>query len=406
MAALFTNIPQSIKMKIQRNLHKNESHPIGIIKELVYDYFDSLKNKTFKKYDNLPSIVSIRDNFDLLLIPQDHPARSKTDTYYVDDTHVLRTHTSAHQNELLNCGSSSFLVTGDVYRKDEIDSTHYPIFHQMEGVWIDMDEQLNDNDILLETDLIDTLKGLCNHLFPGCDIRVASDYFPFTHPSFQIDVFHKDKWLEILGCGIIQKQIIQNCSQHNPGLLSTKNIGEYKKGWAFGIGLDRLAMILFDIPDIRMIWVEDEKFTSQFRPRTVTKFAPYSVLDIITKDVSFYIESDQLIENPLTKIENVDKYTDKKTGIVRIWTRENDMCESIRESANKLYPDIVSKVEMIDQYYNSQLFKLSRAYRIYYSPPNPSMHVPAEFTKLVNTLHEMIGKDIASALNVTIRVNR
>lgn len=395
------NVPLSIGIKVGRNLHREDAHPIGIIKNMAFEYFDSLKDRKFKKVDNLYPVVSVKSNFDLLLIPQDHPARSKSDTYYVDETHVLRTHTSAHQNELLSGGDSSFLVAGDVYRKDEIDSTHYPVFHQLEGVWVDMDEKMSDEE--LEADLIETLKGLCKHLFPGCDVKVGPDYFPFTHPSFQMDVFHKGRWIEILGCGVIQKQIIKTCSLNNPALCSTKNSGEVKKGWAFGIGLDRLAMILFEIPDIRMIWVDDPKFTSQFKPNQITKFTPYSMLDPLAKDVSFYIPTDQVIVNPTSKVEDVEKYTDKKTQVVRIWARENDMYESVRESANKVYPDIVSKMEMFDQFYNSKLSKLSRAYRIYYSPPDPSMSDPGEFTTLVNALHADIAKDIGIALNVEIR---
>lgn len=395
------NVPASIAAKIGRNLHRKDSHPINIIKNLVYGYFDSLKDRKFKKFDNLYPVVSVKSNFDLLLIPQDHPARSTSDTYYIDQTHVLRTHTSAHQNELLSSGESAFLVAGDVYRKDEIDSTHYPVFHQMEGLWVCTEENMSNQE--LEADLIKTLKGLCHHLFPGCEVKVGDDYFPFTHPSFQMDVYHKGRWIEILGCGIIQSQILKNCSIDNPTLMSTKNNGELKRGWAFGIGLDRLAMILFEIPDIRMIWVEDEKFTSQFKSNQITKFTPYSILDTISKDVSFYIPSEQVIESPITKIDDIEKYTDKKTKIVRAWSKENDMYESIRESANTIYPDIVSRVEMFDQFYNQKLSKLSRAYRIHYSPPNPSMSNPGEFTALVNKLHTDIAKDLTTNLGVDIR---
>lgn len=395
------NIPLSIGIKVGRNLHREDAHPIGIIKNLVYQYFDGLKGKDFKKHDDLYPVVSVKSNFDRLLISETHPARSKSDTYYVSESHVLRTHTSTHQNELMESGETAFLVAGDVYRKDEIDATHYPVFHQMEGVWIDMDEQMSQSEI--QQDLIDTLKGLCFHLFPGCKVKVSDDYFPFTDPSFQMDVFHKDRWIEILGCGIVQPQIIRNCAESNPDLWSTKNPQEPKKGWAFGIGLDRLAMILFEIPDIRMLWVEDEKFTSQFKPRTITKFTPYSILDSLKKDVSFYIPPDQVVENPTTKVEDVDKYTDKKTQIVRVWSRENDMYESIRETANKVYPDIVSKVEMFDQFWNQKLSKLSRAYRIYYSPPDPSMSDPGEFTALVNKLHVDIAQDLSVNLDVVIR---
>jgi phenylalanyl-tRNA synthetase alpha chain len=119
------NLPASILNKMGRNLHNVSNHPIEILKRHIYEYFDKLSRYNFNKFDGLNPIVSIEDNFDKLLIPSDHPARSKSDTYYVDDKTVLRTPTSAHQNQLLLQGFRSFLVTGDVYRKDEIDRLPY-----------------------------------------------------------------------------------------------------------------------------------------------------------------------------------------------------------------------------------------------------------------------------------------
>lgn len=371
-----SNIPKSIHEKIGRNLHQSDSHPIGIIKNLIYDYFDNCKEEKFIKYDSLEPMVTVENNFDLLLIPKNHPARSKSDTYYVDSETVLRTHTSAHQNDLMKSGITNFLVTGDVYRKDEIDATHHPVFHQMEGVWIDMTDNEPMNDAELEKDLIQTLEGLCDVLFPGSEKRVKPDYFPFTNPSFEIEVYHNDKWIEILGCGIIEQQIIDNCSKFNQSLM-------LKKGWAFGLGLDRLAMILFNIPDIRYLWVTDDKFTKQFSPGTIQKFVPYPILDVIARDVSFYIPSDQIIDS--------------------IWKKENDMYETIRETANTKYQDIIAKVEMFDEYMNKKQNKLSRAYRIHYSPPDPKMNDPGKLTELVNHLHKMISDSIGNTLNVQIR---
>lgn len=397
------HIPTSIRLKIGRNLHLKENHPVCIIKELIYDYFRTFEKigRTFKIFEDLHPFVSVEDNFDKLLIPKDHPARSKSDTYYLSETRLLRTHTSAHQNSLLSDGETSFLITGDVYRKDEIDSKHYPVFHQMEGVYIDTSETMNDEE--LKQDLINTLQGLCTYLFPGCPTRVNDDYFPFTDPSFEIEVFYRGRWIEILGSGVVQNQIIVNCSEKNQSLLSAKNDGTVKRGWAFGLGLERLAMILFEIPDIRLMWVDSEKFTSQFVPKTITKFKPYSTLDPLSKDVSFYIPDEQVVLDPETKIENVDRYTDPKTGIVRIWSRENDMFEIIRESASNVYSDLVSKVEMFDQFYNTKQSKLSRTYRITYCPPDPEMNDPGRFTALVNSIHLDIAKNIESMLGVVIR---
>lgn len=124
-----SNIPHTVRAKLNHKLHKRRGHPIKIIKNYIHEYFHN-----FNKYDDMPNIVNIKNNFDDLLIPQDHPSRKMSDTYYISSDTILRTHTSAHQTELLSQGETQFLVTGDVYRKDEINSRHYNIFHQMEGV--------------------------------------------------------------------------------------------------------------------------------------------------------------------------------------------------------------------------------------------------------------------------------
>ena len=133
----YSNITNIIESKIGRNLHNQKNHPLEIIKNKLYEFFDELSKEgdyNFKKFDNFSPFVSIEDNFDKLLIPKDHPARSKSDTYYVNEKTVLRTHTSAHQNQLLAEGLTDFVIIGDVYRKDEIDKCHYPVFHQIEIV--------------------------------------------------------------------------------------------------------------------------------------------------------------------------------------------------------------------------------------------------------------------------------
>eukprot|EP01084_Bolivina_argentea_P087611 158229_1 len=164
--------------------------------------------------DNLNEIVTTIQNFDDLLIPIDHPSRNITDTYYVDNNHILRPHTSAHQTEMMRKGLKSFLIVGDCYRKDTIDATHYPIFHQMEGVRIWKKTEMNENDV--ENDLKLTLNNLVEFLFPGNPYRWNDDYFPFTDPSFEMEVKinndnNDDDWLEIFGSGVIHKNILKNC---------------------------------------------------------------------------------------------------------------------------------------------------------------------------------------------------
>lgn len=117
-----------------KSLHKATSTLLDILIKAVYEYFDKAYPGTFQKHDDMSPVVSTKSCFDEMLIPADHVSRRPNDTYYVDDSTVLRTHTSAHQAEYLRAGERAFLVSGDVFRRDEIDATHYPVFHQMEGV--------------------------------------------------------------------------------------------------------------------------------------------------------------------------------------------------------------------------------------------------------------------------------
>jgi phenylalanyl-tRNA synthetase alpha chain len=132
-----SNIPASIRRYVGMNLHRRANHPLCIVKERIERWFDKHyadQSVTFDLFDDIDPYVSVEQNFDSLLTPLDHVSRSRNDTYYVDDRHVLRCHTSAHQVELMRAGHLRFLATGDVYRCDTVDRTHFPVFHQMEGV--------------------------------------------------------------------------------------------------------------------------------------------------------------------------------------------------------------------------------------------------------------------------------
>ncbi|KAI3785353.1 hypothetical protein L1987_44471 [Smallanthus sonchifolius] len=135
------NVPDLVFTKLGLQLHRRDNHPLGILKNAIYEYFDSNYNNQIHKFDDLCPIVTTKKipfaiigNFDDVLVPADHVSRSYNDTYYIDAETVLRCHTSAHQADLLRKGYTDFLVTGDVYRRDSIDSTHYPVFHQWYGV--------------------------------------------------------------------------------------------------------------------------------------------------------------------------------------------------------------------------------------------------------------------------------
>ena len=162
----YTNISSNISSKLQTKLHLKPNHPLSLIKGHIEEYWTTKykDNKTIKCYDNLSPIVPVYSNFDSLNIPLDHVSRSKSDTYYCSEEYVLRTHTSAHQVEMLKRGEDFFLVSGDVYRRDEIDSCHYPVFHQMEGVKI-FDGNDTEMAKYIEHDLKQSLEGMTQFVF-------------------------------------------------------------------------------------------------------------------------------------------------------------------------------------------------------------------------------------------------
>lgn len=223
-----SNIPASIRDKVGLNLHNRANHPLQLVKQKIFDYF----GPDYAKYDTFSPYVTTEENFDLLRIAKDHPARSKSDTYYLNDTTVLRTHTSAHQVPLLRSGQKKFLVCGDVYRKDEIDRTHFPVFHQIEGVCL-----IDNSTVDVEAELKRVLSGLASHLFPAKEYRFNADYFPFVEPGLEMEVRFGDRWLEVLGCGVIHSEILAN-----------GNIPTGTTGWAFGFGPSEHLILK------RMLW--------------------------------------------------------------------------------------------------------------------------------------------------------
>ncbi len=361
----YSNIPISIENKLQYKLHNKDGHPINIMKKHIYKFFETLKDYNFEFFDDLDSIVKIEDNFDRLLIPKDHPARGKTDTYYVNENYVLRTHTSAHQNELLEKGCQSFIVTGDVYRKDEIDSHHYPIFHQME-IFTLVDD---GKDPIIE--LKNILSKLVEYLFTECEYRFNDDYFPFTHPSFEIEVKYMEKWLEILGCGVVQPKILEN-----NGIIN-------KRAIAAGLGLDRLVMIFTKIPDIRYIWSDSDRFLNQYKDGKLNIFIPFTNIPSISKDISFYLEKAEVtVENSNIK-----------------WEKENDFYEIARENCG----DYIEEVKLIDSFYNKKIDKYSKTFRLVYSPYDATLNNPAIFNEFVNSMQDNFRSVVISRLNIIMR---
>jgi len=134
-----TNVTTNILSKVGRKLHLCKNHPLSILREKIQehvyaDYRTRWGGPMFTMVDYLSPVVTVEQNFDSLLVPKDHVSRAKNDNYYINSEYLLRAHTSAHQRDLIKTGLDAFLVTGDVYRRDEIDMCHYPVFHQVEGV--------------------------------------------------------------------------------------------------------------------------------------------------------------------------------------------------------------------------------------------------------------------------------
>eukprot|EP00270_Netrium_digitus_P009273 TRINITY_DN2816_c0_g1_i1.p1 TRINITY_DN2816_c0_g1~~TRINITY_DN2816_c0_g1_i1.p1 ORF type:complete len:503 (+),score=89.34 TRINITY_DN2816_c0_g1_i1:151-1509(+) len=353
------NVSDTIFSKLGLQLHRRDDHPLGILRKEIYNYFDTNFDQKFLKFDDLVPIVSTSANFDELLIPEDHVSRSYNDTYYINSSTVLRCHTSAHQTQMLREGHTRFLVTGDVYRRDAIDATHYPVFHQMEGFRVFSPEEWQvagvDSTTLAIVELKKTLEGLAKHLFGDVEMRWIDTYFPFTDTSLELEIFFQGEWLEVLGCGVTQPKILENCG-----------LGD-KRSWAFGLGLERLAMILFDIPDIRLFWSSDKRFTSQFKAgRMGVKFKPFSKFPPCYKDMSFWIS---------------DSFT------------ENNLCEIVRGIAG----DLAEEVKLIDNFTNKKGMT-SHCYRIAYRSMERSLN-----DEEVNEIQEKVRAAAEEKLKVVLR---
>jgi len=353
------NITKGVLDKVGRNLHLQAGHPVCTIKNIIFDHINSESATKFATFDNFVPYVSTKANFDDLLFPADHPGRSPTDTYYVNDTAILRPHTSAHQTELLRSGTHEFLVAGDCYRRDEIDASHYPVFHQMEGVRV-FDPALlpaGQEVEFVTADLKRTLESVARRLF-GADtpMRWIDAYFPFTEPSMELEVEFNGKWLEVLGCGKV-----------HAGIMSNVGLGD-RHGWAFGLGLDRLAMILFGVPDIRLFWSTDPRFIGQFKAGEITAFAPFSKYPASPRDVSFWYEPAQF--------------------------HDNDFFAVVREAAG----DCVENVELVSQFVHPKSGRHSKMFRIHYRSLERTL-----LNEEVNAWQENVRAAIAQRPGIELR---
>ncbi len=200
--------------------------------------------------------------FDALNTPPDHPARNEQDTFYLPDGRLLRTHTSTVQIRAMEAQPPPVRVIapGAAYRRDEVDATHLSQFNQMEGLVVDAGVTV--------ADLKGTLEYLFRELFgPKTAVRFRPHFFPFTEPSFEVDLKSPalrggEKWLEICGCGMVDPAVFQAVNGRRGDFAYDP---EKYSGFAFGFGLERLAMILLGLPDIRLLVENDVRFLEQFR---------------------------------------------------------------------------------------------------------------------------------------------
>ena len=228
-----------------KNISMGSRHPISIT---INQIISILSNHGFTSVSGI-EIEDEFHNFEALNIPDTHPARDMHDTFYVSDDKLLRTHTSSVQirSMLSNKAPLKIMTPGKVYRCDS-DPTHSPMFHQIEGLHIDK----NVNFCHLKGVLINFIKEFFGK---DMEIRFRPSYFPFTEPSAELDIKFKGKWLEVLGCGMVHPNVLSNVK------INTKQYS----GFAFGLGVERLAMLKYDIVDLRMFYENDISFLSQFK---------------------------------------------------------------------------------------------------------------------------------------------
>ena len=318
------------------------------------------------KLDNIviPEVVPTDISFDLFDFAADHPARSKSDTYYMDDTHILRTHDTVMWYYYLNLpevkeriakGESVGTVCyGKVYRKDEIDNRHMNVFHQFGGWYLQ-----KDSDGIMPLDVLkEVLSEVVESLFgKGVEYRFLDDTFPYTDPSLQVEVKVGDRWIEILGGGMPKKAVL-------------KNMGvEGYNGWAFGFGLERLAIISMELPDTRLLWSMDPRVTKQLE--LGTKFKEVSKYPAVIRDISF------VVENTFAP---------------------NNYFDLIREVIGE---DMIEEVKLLDSYSDAKKFgenRISYTYRIMYRSLDRTLT-----SEEVDTFHKKLEQATASQYQATIR---
>lgn len=442
----WTNVPTSILAKYGRKLHVQPNHPISITRKLIESRFSGFQN-----HNDLTPVVTVAQNFDSLGFAADHPGRSRTDTYYINKDTVLRTHTSAHEVDVFRANTSNgYTISADVYRRDAVDRSHYPAFHQMEGAmtWdrkdfptrealtkhiIDDLDNIPKHDLVVDdpnptfhpernplqekfhspeeaeaiaTHLKRSLENMVIAIFTEADkalaaagqgaeaeqeplkVRWVEAFFPHTSPSWELEVWWRGDWLEVLGCGVIEQPLLNRADVSS------------RIGWAFGIGLERIAMLLFGIPDIRLFWSKDQRFLSQFdESKPIRRYQPFSKYPAAPRDVAFWLPSNgpAVVDTPASASSTPSaaggQLTEPSPSASPAF-HENDLMEVVRNTAG----DSVEDVALIDSFTHPKTKRQSLCYRVTYRSLEKTLT-----NEEANALHEQIRSELVSKFGVELR---
>ena len=355
------------------DLSRTEGSPIKELVERITSIID------FKNFNvvNPPEIVPISIAFDLFDFTEDHPARSKSDTYYTDETHILRPHTTVMwyyylqldevKQRLAKGEDIGVFSFGKIYRKDEIDKTHMNVFHQIDALYLCPKE----NKTLQLQDLQDIEAKVVKSVFgENIEYRFHEETFPYTHPSTEIEMKKPARpndghsgggndWVEILGSGVVKESVLQKLGVD----------ADLYNGWAFGFGLERFAIMNMELPDIRLLWSTDPRVVGQLR--LGQKFQEVSKYPPVVPDISFVVSNSFI---------------------------PNNYFDPIRETIGD---ELIEEVKQRDKYEDAKKFGAQRSsytYRIVYRSLQKTL-TNAE----VDALHKKLEKQTAKQYDATIR---
>jgi phenylalanyl-tRNA synthetase alpha chain len=355
---------EALRMKrylSMRDLSRTEGSPIAELVRRISTIDD------YKDFDviEVPEIMSTEIAFDFFDFPADHPARSKSDTYYIDPTHILRTQTTVMWyyylrlpevvERMKNKEPIGLFCYGKVYRKDEIDKHHMNVFHQIDALYLCPKEM---KEINLDT-LKDVESKIVRAIFGEVEYRFTEETFPYTHPSTEIEAHVGNDWVEILGSGVVKPSVLEKLGVDS----SVYN------GWAFGSGIERWAMVSMELPDIRLLWSDDERVKKQLK--LGQKFKEVSKYPAVIRDISFIVDS--ATYSP------------------------NDYFDLVRD----VIGDMAEEMALVDEYENAAKFgegKKSYAYRVTYRSLDRTLT-----DEEVNALHKKLEEETARVFKATIR---